>query len=62
MRSSTISEGSQSVRIVVLCAQTRVATETHSQANGAKRRTFQDACLAGQQASSKARGEVSSLS
>ena len=36
MHSSTSSEGSRLVRIVVPYAQTRVAIETHSRANGAK--------------------------
>ena len=51
MRSSTSSEGSQLVRIVVPCAQTRVTTiETHSRANGAKRCTFREACPTGHRA------------
>ena len=53
MHSSTSSEGSRSVRIVVPCAQTRVATETHSRANDAKHRMFQEACPAGHRAQAK---------
>ena len=62
MRFSTSSEDSRLVRIVVPCAQTRVAIETHSRANSAKRRAFQEACPAGHRASSEARDEVCSLS
>ena len=54
MHSSTSSEGSQLVRIVVPCAQTRVAIETHSRVKGTKCRAFREA--------SKARGKVCSLS
>ena len=41
MRSSTSSEGPRLVRNAVLCAQTRVAIEMHSQTNGVKCRAFQ---------------------
>ena len=44
MRSSTSSEGSRLVGIVVPCPQTRVAIETSSRANGANCRAFQEAC------------------
>ena len=47
MLSATSSEGSRLVRIAVPCAQTRVAIEMHSRTNGAKRRAFREACLAG---------------
>ena len=50
MHSSTSSEGSRLVRIVVSCAQTRVAIETYSRANGAKRRAFREVCPAGHRA------------
>ena len=50
MCSSTSSEGSRLVRIVVPCAQTRVAIETYSRANGAKRRAFREVCPAGHRA------------
>ena len=40
MHSATSSEGSRLVRTVVPCAQTRVAIETHSQVDSAKRCIF----------------------
>ena len=62
MRSSISSEGPQLVRIAVLCAQTRMAIEMHSQMNGAKRYAFREASSAGHQALSEARDEVYFLS
>ena len=58
MHSATSSEGSRLVTIAVPCAQMRVAIETYSRANGTKHCVFQEACSAGHQASSKARGKV----
>ena len=63
VRSATSLEDLWLVRIVVmLYAQTRVTIEMHSQTNGAKRRTFREACSTGRAASSEVRGEVYSLS
>ena len=61
MCSATSSEGPRLVRIVVTCAQTRVAIKMHSRMNGVKRRAFQEACSVGHRASSEAREEVYSL-
>ena len=55
MRSSTSSEGSRLVRIVVPCAQTRLPgprAHSRAQVSGAKRRAFQQACSAGREARS----------
>ena len=46
----------------VMCTQTRVAIEMHSQMNSMKHCTFQKACLAGHLVSSEVRDEICSLS
>ena len=61
MRFSTSSEGSRLVRIVVPCAQTRVAIETYSRTNGAKCRVFREACPAAQATESRAKRETMSV-
>ena len=55
-------EGPRLVRFTVLCAQTRLAIETHSWTNGLKHHALREACSTGHRASSKARDEVYSLS
>ena len=68
MHSPTSSEDSRLVKIVVLCAQTRLPGRgdrrdaLSSSSERCKRRAFRQACSAGQQASSKVRGDVCSLS
>ena len=68
MRSPTSSEDSRLVRIVVPCAQMRLpGPRGHRDAFSSsserhKRRAFRQACSAGHQASSEARGDVCSLS
>ena len=59
MLSTTSSEGSRLVRIVVPCAQTRVAIETHSRANNMKRCTIQE--TAQQAIKPRAKREVRSV-
>ena len=62
MHSSSSSEGSRLVRIVVPCAQTRVTIETHSRVNGAKHGVFREACPAGHRAlKPRAKREVRSV-
>ena len=68
MCSPRSSEDSRLVRIVVPCAQTRLPGHRghrdafSSSSERRKHRTFRHACSAGHQASSKARGDVCSLS
>ena len=68
MRSPTSSEDSQLVRIVVPCAQTRLPVPRghrdafSSSSEWCEHCTFQQACSAGHQALSEARGDVCSLS
>ena len=68
MRSPTSSEDSRLVRIVVLCAQTRLPRPRghrdafSSSSKRRKRRAFRQACSAGHRTSSEARGDVCSLS
>ena len=62
MRSATSSEGSRLVRVVVPCAQMRVAIEMYFQVNDTKCCAFREACSAHDRAMSEARHEVCFLS